>query len=502
MIDNLGRFRLFSRIYDNKASGNSNLQQKANYFLGISNVNNKNLTDVTGQIRQNWTITDLTPNKSINFVSSDKKTLPSTVGYNINIKRPTGTDTMKFDYSILMPTDGGYTEIEVNPGAIYKNTIMADYTLSSPDISLKLLNAGSLTIDLNDPVYNLNYVVNFKGDIYVSGNMAIAGAQHGRIWRKRQGTWSIVYNDNLGVGAISSLIVYNNNLYATTSKSIVDAGAAYLLMSSDGSAWTSILYSVNRGILNRPIIYNNKIWFTFSDLITGRSYLSNYDGFVFSTPRTSAVAETFTGLANFAGKLYIIRHPVGTYIIEYSTDGILWTTVYTTAIGLGRMQPVANDYLLISGFYNILRSDDGVVFKIIPVTTNVQDTIIYNGVSYYIDVLGKLWQSTDGENYTISSTVLGNPTFTACYINLVDGLLHIVADNNYAIFSSNDVSLKIADYKGSRFSLPNRTKENEKRSRFFFLYDRANYVNNKNDKALIGIGIVPRYLSLINYYPQ
>src|SRR3990167_2530519 len=93
--------------------------------------------------------------------------------------------------------------------------------------------------------------------------------------------------------------------------------------------------------------------------------------------------------------------------------------------------------------------------------------------------------STDGLNFSQVTD------FTPNLGIVFNGILTGYVDNNVYILTPQNTQYKVGDFQGTPFLAPSRTKMDPKRHRYVFSYDRKGFVNNVDDKALVGVGIVP-----------
>lgn len=135
---------------------------------------------------------------------------------------------------------------------------------------------------------------------------------------------------------------------------------------------------------------------------------------------------------------------------------------------------------------------------------NYISSMAVHGDNLIVGIWGNItYLSSDGETFTVI-----DPAVAVAFDETISDIL-LGADGSFATrrdireYSPASIAtIAIADYKGGPFTSPPRSRSDEKRHRWIFSWDRSDGTNNIDDTILVGLGYVPRYLSLINYYPQ
>jgi hypothetical protein len=479
--DNEGRFRLFARILDELASGNSNLNFRVRYFIGQAGITDKILNDVLPNIVDNWTIVDLTKRKSVIFDQKYSSIIADQFGYQIEAKRITGSTDGRFDYSMLMPTDGGFISVELGSPLKHNGVLTISNILGYVNVKGTDIKTGFQQVfEVSTGVISM---VVFNDALFI-------GDPGGELYKYKNGIGEEVYN--FAPGAPISMAVYNGKLHIASGNNVYASDGntfpGNLEFSADNTIWTMITFdgylwqgtltdaelfrwdgTVNISIIDTGdatirslAVYNNDIFFGTSG--NGRIYRYNLTTGITTESLNLGATITYS-LEVFNNKLY-----AGTNNQRiYSFDGDIWEekTDFT-----GNLQTVSD-----------LLSLNNVLYAIGAVGANVP---IYQTTD------GEIWETIYDANEEEFANVL-----CAYQGNLFVGIDDVGISPVYAIFFEENI-YNIPDYEGTGFLAPNRKFNNSKRHKYFFLYDRENFVNNISDKALIGVGFVPRYLTLLN----
>lgn len=503
---NEGRYRVFARVYDAKASGEPTLEARLRYWLGVSGVNIKTLNAMAIRTRAQWTIADLTSNAAMIWDTKFQSGLPSAWGATIQFRRSSGTGNAYLDYLMAIPTDGGYLQATVDPaygqGAALTIDNTASQMISVSGVLTGYVNRFTIADDPGSPYLYARGVGEFKGDLYLGARKNTGPAE---IWRLRGGTWSLVYSNSSYDGAYS-LTVYNGRLYAAIDQGGGAAVNASVISTEDGVSWRTDFTSNNFWIFdmvafdgylflaggqNNPryimrwdgstlvnetsltgvnwqalAVYGNKLYAGTGQNTAGGPgdvYVRSSAG-VWSLSLASGQADVWQ-MVEFNGKLYVATGDEGEI---YAFDGSAWSKVYDAGASSNRIQTIAKlDNVLyagisLTGTSTIVASSDGITWN-----------TIY-----------------DPESVHLLSRIVGFEGIIYIYSKGTDVL---VIDS---IVPDKEVQYSIADFQGSSFTAPPRRYNDPRRHRWVFSFDRENYVNNADDRALIGLGYVPRYLTL------
>jgi len=526
--NNQGRFRLYARIQDTQVSGDSTLQIRVKYFIGSKTQGEKILTAASPPVVSEWTTVDLTFNKSIIFDRKFAASGVSQLSYTIQMRRTSGSDDVYFDYSLLMPTDGGFLTIESEP-LIKGQGVVSDNSNQS-SISSNFSPVGWEEIfEVSMP--EVRDFIEFNGDIYASGGHSFFGATIAKIYKQiNKNSWQEVF-DYTGGFYFDKMALFNGKIYATNPNSF-SLEAKLFSSNLDGSSWSEVAtFPTDYASLTDIIAFDGLLFLVCANDVTNVSSIftwdnstlikvidyENVDGFggffgIYgnelhvlhaTTPaahwiynpttniwRDATTANTpdyaFSRMIDFDGKMYVGR---------WSDEGISawngnsWEQIFTPSLAI------------FSRFYSLLEFD------------NKLYAAITNGV---VDEGSVVVSEDKAITWTTAYDPIINPAIALANLSgvLFFGDGDILGGTNASIYSltvlnstdnssgsetntpSNTVSISASTFKGTPFLAPPRTRKSEKRHRYFFSYDRENFINNIDDKALIGIGFVPRYLEL------
>lgn len=478
---NQGRFRVFARLYDNKASGGSTLNTRLYTNIGSANINTVYYDEVTSNIVSGWNVIDLTPTKAVNFDLS-KENFPGQLTYSLQMRRSAGSDNAAFDYLEIMPTSGGFVETELDPPLYYKYTLAADFSSNRPGMLVTGMRTGFKLLQTFNLEYQVRSFAIFNNKLYFS-------TAAGKIYTYYNGQITLKYG-GAAYGASTFLETYNGYLYA---------GASSNLWRTDGENFPGVVETTSPGLATITTMrtYAGKLW-----LGDNNAVLSGWDGSAFTSAATGetvifdiepygnelyvatggaaakvwkfnlvtsvmSLSSTFTGTAadclkSYDGKLYTGTNNNAVHVF----DGLSWTPTNTPA-----------------GFL-----------------TTVGDLEVVNGKLYAVGgaASSPVWEF-DGTTWSLiyDTTARRFWSLTNFQGNLVIGNFE-APGNDAVLFTVVFLSTYhyVAQFQGSKLSPPNRSRDSEARHRYFFMYDRPNYVNVTTDKILVGIGFTPRFLSL------
>jgi hypothetical protein len=461
--DNEGRFRVLARMYD----AGSNMLVRLAYFIGAGGIGEKLLNAITAPVSGQWFIANITPNAAMNWDAKFEASLPSQMGYKVQVSRATGSSGARLDYVMVMPTDGGYLEANLNPPISQGNALIADNTAS---LSIGATQLHSGVNKIFQTATTVVWIESFNGDIYLSDT--------GFIYSFSAGVWSSVSPTS---GIIRKMTTYNGELYGCSSNgelARLRAGIWSVVATAPGSdnmdsirafngllfcpttdgtdvdvyTWNNSSLTLNKTFAGHTQIkgtgiYNNRL------LLATRSgsntVVSEYNPTSGAWTTNTTISGAFaieSELVEFKGKLYGVSSTApGLYVY----DGSTWTS--QTISGLTNLI-VWNNKLYLTGSNKLLVSEDGVTFTQIYATITVGSSVAFA---------------------------------------VANGALVFNVSTSIYVISEDDTIYKVANYQGTPFLSPP-----QKRHRFFFNVDRQNYINNIDDQMLIGIGFVPRYLGL------
>ncbi len=496
---NQGRFRVLARIFDTRADI-PNLAARLRYFVGSASINNKILESVNAAIRGDWTIVDLTKNIAMNQ-DLKFKTAPGQMGYTVEFSRPTGSDIAYLDYVIVMPTDGGFIDAQLSVPILFRDILSVDNTVGA--LSVEGIDTPDGFTEIVDTGGAQRGGVVFKGDMYFySDNSGLSNV----ISRIRDRKKEDVFDFNDGTNG-QKMAVYNGQLFINADLDIYSNDGEQL----PGTLEFTLTAQVAGGSVGAMIAFNGKL---FVGQLGSPARIYEWDGTTLTESfNGGAGTNTISSFAVYGNRLYA-ANALQRIIYQYNVDSGSWTQNTTLgAVGevVEQLQPfqgklyaglnpgVANDPATIYSY-------DGATWTLVGTLAELQvpqamatfaDEIFLIGGTATGGVAENVYQTTDGETFDIVYDAGKLEIF-----NLVEfeGGIYIIngetgAATLFAIFFDIN-SFTISDFSGTQFLAPPRTRTDERRHRYFFSYDRENSINNINDKALIGIGFVPQYLTI------
>lgn len=483
MRGNLGRFRLLARVKDTRPAGAPNLEVRASFFIGSSEFGRKDLQWVPALVRGEWTMLDLTPNQTMNMDLKFSPTPPTQLGYYVQMKRDVGDEVGRFNFSIAMPTDGGYMNAILNPpitkggafvvdntgsgivGAVTKGNQSGYQTVFTPsevplwltifngDLYIACENGKLFRITENETgaevadygANDLATMEKFDGELYIAHGL--------EVFKTRGDTFSDVPIFTVPIGtSISDMEPFKGKLYVTVN------GASGPVYSWDGSTLTQVLVT---GLTNTSAIEHEH----------NRLYVGTSGGTarILRSRNGTDWATDETALAGATGVTHLFRH----------RDNIF---AATGASGRLFRRKGKNNWDEIEQFTD---------FTNFRLAREPHETLFAAGITG----TGPIFSSTDTNNETWAK-ILDTTDKTVNFIKWWNGKLMLATtgsdiDTVMPTSEGQDVEYKTAEYRGTLFASPP-----EKRHRYFFSYDREENINVVDDKALIGLGFVPLYLSL------
>ncbi|MHC4617952.1 MAG: hypothetical protein ACYTEQ_09385 [Planctomycetota bacterium] len=481
--DNQGRFRVLVRVWDTRAT--ANMQARLRYFVGVEGVSDKTLDAFDAPISGNWTMIDLT---QVAAMIQDQKfaSIPlNQVGFIVEAQRPAGNDEGRFDYVLTMPTDGGYLEMTINPPIQEGDSATIDNT-GSQTISGTFSRTGwNQLVDLGG-TEGFDFEI-FHGKVFACQR----DGQTGRVFRQDGIAWTQVLS--VANSPFQSLKEFNGQLYA------IPPEGASVRRSPDGVTWDTV-FSLTSGSLSAlgAVVFDGKLWMATGGTNASPPAVFHYDGTTLTTSITFpvAIAGLLTGLTEYKGKLYTMGSgatPAGIY--EYNPDTDAWTNVFDPSPLIarnsiefqGRLHAFVNTapgthYTFDGEAWETLASVGSALGDLMPLA-------VFDGGLYVTrGATGAVLVSSDGETF---EDVYNPAGFLVEALVPLSGILYMMTVTEIHALANEDLQFSVSDYKGTTFTAPPET-----RHRWVFSYDRDGDINAIDDQALIGIGYVPRYLSL------
>jgi hypothetical protein len=497
-FDNAGRFRMFARIYDNAA--NPNLEIRVRYWIGSAVTNIKALDAVMAPISGNWAIVDLTPTTTINWAVKNLGDPPSSLGFDIQMKRASGSDEGYLDYAILMPTDGGILTAEIDPAVLENEGLIIDCTgVLSVVYGARVSTEWKLVTETTGALgASHNWMKDYKGALYI-------GTALTAVYKYFNGVTTAFGISSADAG----FVIYNGKLFS------FDSGVPSPSYASDGSTWPGPQeFTFGTTLPKAAIALGNKLYIAGQDTVGGFAVLYEWDGSGAAALAVSDAGVTsYQSIGKYKNKIYLGGDD-GTatiYVFDPSNDTI------TETFDTGQVADTFRFAEFNGKLYVILRakdkaySFDGETWDTLTLTTDFTkilydvgafgDTIFITGVDQTAtpDTLFVM-KSTDGETWTLDF----HPPLTVAtegrVLDVSEGQIYLGTQQSPAgqvyVKSLLPNEYKVSDYQLSCFFSPSRKKDDERRHRFFFNWDRKNDVNVVDDNILVGLGFVPRYLAL------
>jgi hypothetical protein len=504
---NQGRFRVFARLYDEDA--NATLQARLRYFIGTAGVSDKILNASQVSVGSNWTIVDLTPNASMNFDLKFSGISLNQIGYIMELARTSGSSGARIDYILTMPTDGGFIKATLDPPVSEGNVFIVDDTFGLSVAGARKKEIWQRSFASGDDTEVFDFA-EFLGRVFIC--TSVSASNDGRVYRQQtNGTWLEVLRTT--GGEFHALEVYNGQLYGIGN--LTSGGLAQLWSTSDGLNWTAVGTVTASANVNDLKSFDGELWMTGDT--AGNLY--SYDGTAISNRFTPVPADTLNYFAVYRNQLWFNTRTLEGHVYYYDpVDGTFNFSFDPVEDKLGRMTAWQN--------YLFLGTRESAAGNIYRFDGENWETVSDSEFAYLDD----FWimqvyedQLYAGGDDTASLTTIrlirtDNPAGTLTWVTAPripqirtilssfassNGVLHLgsgnPADQGEAevwIFAEKELQFKVADYSGRTFRSPSRRKDDEKRHRFFFSYDRENSINGIDDKGLVGIGFVPRYLAL------
>jgi hypothetical protein len=497
--DNSGRFRLFARVQDEIASGGPTLELRATYWLGTAGVNEVVMEAVPCPVARAWCTVDLTPIQAINwdtkFLSDDVGAL----GYKIEARRTNSTaGDVEFDYSLLVPTDGGIIVAEIDPPVTPDNSLVIDNT-SFGSVQASAKRSGSVKLLWEDEMASATSEVyalaSFEGELFVAGALsAAAGAYQTRRWDGVK--WSTLTHAYI----ITALAEYDGTLYGGD-----DSGEIY---EWTGSAWSNIYSTAGATQITDMAAFSGDL-FALND--AGNAY--RWTGAAWSNPFDVAGGGAYGKLAVYNNRLFASQGAGGGAVSVWNGTAL---TIVGTPDGMTQVTALTaqGGYLWIGGNGQGVAYYDGDSLTVdtsfitdLADAEQVYDLAAYDGTVYATSTwtagrAGRVYRrpsTSSGGTWTGIPKSRFSPDYSGRVLQGHDGALFVgsigyVGNSDPAevlALASVDVWNKVSNYRGTLFYAPPET-----RHRYVLNWDREDRVHNIDDAALVGIGFVPRYYAL------
>lgn len=475
-VDNQGRFRVLARVFDPIGGVNSTLRLRLNYFIGIANLGMKTLEAAVAPIRNNWCIVNLTPNAAMVQDNKFATNEPVQLGYTIQMSRSSGSSSGYLDYALVMPTDGGYLEADIEPPLTYRNALIVDGTGGlSQSVGATQKRGGGQKLRSFSASGVLAAVKEYKGAIYFG-----AGTD---IYEFNAGVWTLVLSPPADTAALR-FEIYDGRLYAGGGST-----PAPVRSTADGRSWATAFTLAGIDNVRSMKSFAGKLFLgTETSLSAGRLYEWNGTTATLAYSSVAAIADfevyknTLYGIS-LDSKIYKRDNVSGNWTQDHAFTPTLGS--YNLKVFKGKMYAtVDNSVYAYDGSSWTLASTIPAGLDDIR-ALEVLDDILYAGF-----LNNGFWYSEDGISWTELQDITDG---TSVCMAAVNGVLYVgdFVDSVYA-YTASDNMYKLSNFQGTTFASPP-----EKRHRFFFSYDRLNFINNADDAVLVGIGFVPRFLSLI-----
>lgn len=500
--NNMGRFRVLARIQDTRAT-TPNLDTRLQYFVGSRSVV-KDLDAVRALIRGNWTVVDLTPTRAM---IQDLKLSTSDlgqIGYYVQMKRDAGTDIGYLDYVLTMPTDGGFIEIDFDDVVFPGSYIIVDNTHST---AINMITKGGNWVKLLE-ITECSRVWDFleyKGSLYFTGA--------GDVFKLHNtNKYSLVFTVATSADTMSSsLAKYRGKLIVGTQRVI--GGGVYnieLYSTVDGTSWTLeklLNTTLSLGRVEDMIVFKDKLY--VMEYTGSATRIYSYDG-INSTLLLNIVTAATSTFEIYQNRLYTTVNN-DLRVLNEATNN--WDIVLNLGFETNSLKEYKDEVYFKSagvGIDDYMHKFDGqlasIAGNILPtghvnvvIDQEVYNDKLFGGGTISAVSTSNMISTRDG----IDWSNIGLSAFSILALYNLDGTLYAGASNPGGrgivyVYTDAPSVYSVANYKGGTFTAPPRKRDDERRHRYFFSYDRENFINDIDDKALIGIGFVPRYLSLIN----
>lgn len=523
--NNMGRFRVLARIKDKLSSGDSTLRLRLSYSLGTGGTNQVYLTENYPMVVNDWTLVDLTKYEMVDVDKKLSRNIPIQINYTIEAKRTSGSDGVKLDYILIMPTDGGFITANLTPGLTKQRTLTIDGVSNSIDIiSSQIAEEKGFSYGyryVNQPILRVGGDGNY---FYILEQALLTNNSY--IVKKRLGestytNFSFTRAGNNGNVLLwgSNFYQYNNKIYFALGPRVYEATptafpGTTLWTDSTGGSWypkdfigykgnlflsttddTAVYIFKWNGSLKTTVfsgqsLTNSNTQYHFMNLFKGKLVaITNNDFYIYDDTSGNFQLDhqlpynIISNIKEFNRVYYAVLYNTTNSLPEiWKYDGIEWLKVYT----------LLNE-IYTTGFYNLF---------------------IYNNI-LFVQQWGVLpvYITDDGfsfsEKWPINMYQLEKPTNGYLILRIVtteqiwiDSTTTTLAE--FQTYVGDDTITKIisaqygiGDWKGALFKSPNREYMDPKFHRYIFSANRDDYTNVIDDRMLIGIGFSPNFLSPI-----
>lgn len=466
--DNLGRYRVLARIFDNRTSGGPNLSLRLRYFLGVAGVAEKTLQAVTALVRGGWTLVDMT--RQAAMVQEARKSInpPALLGYAVEMARPAGAETAYLDYVIAIPTDGGWLDATIEPALTQGNTLIVDNT-SSLNVAATQRRGGFQTVYRTGQVPRTFAV--YQNALYI-------GCEGGELYRFQNNIGTLVRD--YGVSDILAMALYNGRLYV--------AHGADLYTGQGLSFGGATAFSLGAAV-RAMAAFNGLLYFGLAD---GTIY--SYDGSTTSLAYDTGQSAV-NCLAVYQGRLYAGSEG-SARIYVYDPTSASWSQSASLSgpTEVNALKAHGGQLYAATGAGGQLYALDGESWSLVETFTSPTTILALESLGGLLyaggSPAGSLQVSADGLSW---ADAYDPAEYQINALTVYNGALFIAEQSQKDIIAIafNEVAYKVPNYEGAPFTAPHT-----RRHRYVFLLDRERNLNDISDKALVGVGFVPRYTTL------
>jgi len=498
-LDNSGRFRAFARVFDSRTGGTPTLQVRLRYWIGAANRSVKTLNTVNVPIINNWCIVDLTPDSAINWDVRKDASAPTDFGFDIQMRRTANTDPAYLDYVLLLPSDGGIAIAEVDPAILQSQALTIDCTISAPSIiGSDVITDWNKVSETTPAATAFQHVrmIDYAGALYIQTSLSVVYKYQNRIMTIDNASYSNAFE------------VYNGFLFtveATPATGFSTDGT--LPVGSGGTARFTYSPSIN---IRAMRALGGNLYFGGTDGSLG--HLFSWNGIAATATHifSDATITEIAGIAAYQNTLFIIGLQAGSYrVFKYNlsnntitlslTLGGGATTPFNFATFLGELWLTANTSSVNhfnGSSWTTVTSPSGVLGSCFGLKV-IDDTLFICGTNLTA-TRGTVAKTTDGTNFEVDFLDSASVMRSGRILEKSQGQLFMGTDTTglslpAPLFAK---TIEANEFKVSNYQLVPFVSPPKKRHRFFFNWDRKADVNNVDDAALVGIGFIPRYLTL------
>lgn len=464
---NVGRYRVFVRVKDPRSSGDATLECRLRYFIGVPGIAEKTLTGEPALVRNDWTIVDVAQQAAMIWEQRKGSETPAQLGYTLQFRRSSSSETGYLDYVLAIPADGGFINCKIEPALTYGNTLIVDNTMAI-NVAATLRQGGWRSVFRTSQIPQSLAV--YKDKLYI-------GCDAGEFYRFFNNTGTLI--NDFGANTVGAMAVYDGKLHLAH-------GAA--VHSYDGVTISSALFTAPANV-QAMVAFNGKLYLGLAD---GEIY--EYDGSTASLSFNTA-QTTVEALAVFGSRLYA-GTTTNARVYQYDPVADSWaqSANLTTETGVYSLAGFGGKLYAGTGANGKVYEYDGSTWTSVvtfSTITTVQAMAVLNGVLYAGGTPSDSIQAT--ANGTTWADAYDPAGYVVNAMIVYDGALFIAENTvkDLVVITFSNVAYKVPNYEGSTFTAPHTD-----RHRWVFLYDRKKRINNISDAALVGIGVVPRYKAL------